>query len=143
MGYSLGGLFTLHVLFHHPEAYRNYVAGSPSIWWDGREVLKGEAGFAEAVRAGKAAPRLLITSDGWEQGDGAPDLPPAGEQRTKMLEGLKAARMVDNARELADRLKAVKGGAGYEVDYALFPNETHNSGIPASTSRGVAFVTRP
>jgi len=143
MGYSLGGLFALHVLFQHPEAYRSYVAGSPSIWWNGREVLKGEAAFAEAVRAGKAAPRLLITSDGWEQGEDAPDLPPAGELRTKILAGLNAARMVDNARELADRLKTIKGGAGYEVDYALFPGETHNSGIPASTSRGVAFVTRP
>ena len=44
-------------------------------------------------------------------------------------------------RELAARLKAVKGPPGYEVRYALFPEETHNSGIPASTSRGVAFVT--
>ncbi len=31
MGYSLGGLFTRGVLFHHPETYRTYVAGSPSI----------------------------------------------------------------------------------------------------------------
>lgn len=143
MGYSLGGLFTLHVLFHHPEAYRSYVAGSPSIWWDQREVLHGEAAFEDAVRAGKAAPRMLITSDAWEQGEDAPDLPPPGELRTKILEGNRAARMVDNARELADRLSAIKGAPGFEVDYALFSNETHNSGIPASTSRGVAFVTRP
>jgi predicted alpha/beta superfamily hydrolase len=33
MGYSLGGLFALHVLFQHPQSYQGYVIGSPSIWW--------------------------------------------------------------------------------------------------------------
>ena len=143
MGYSLGGLFTLHVLFHHPDAYRTFVAGSPSIWWNGRDVLKGEAAFTEAVRAGKAAPRLLITSDAWEQAEESPDIPASGKGRADALARMKAARMVDNARELAARLKAVKGAAGYEVRYALFPEETHQTGIPASTSRGVAFVVHP
>ena len=54
-----------------------------------------------------------------------------------------SARMVDNARELAGRLAALKGGAGYQVRYALFPEETHLTGIPAATSRGVAFVVKP
>jgi uncharacterized protein len=45
MGYSLGGLFALHVLFEQPDAYRTFVVGSPSIWWNDREVLQGEAGF--------------------------------------------------------------------------------------------------
>jgi uncharacterized protein len=141
MGYSLGGLFALHVMFHHPDAYRNYVAGSPSIWWNGREVLKGEADFASAVRAGKAAPRLLITSDGWEQSTEAPGFPASGKARARAVAAQNASRMIGNARELAGRLKAIKGPPGYEVRYALFPEETHNSGIPASTSRGVAFVT--
>ena len=143
MGYSLGGLFALHVLFHHPDAYRTFVAGSPSIWWNGREVLKGEAAFTEAVRAGKARPRLLITSDSWEQAEDSPDIPASGNGRASALVQMNAARMVDNARELAGRLKAVKGGPGYEVRYALFPEETHQTGIPASTSRGVAFVVHP
>ncbi len=97
MGYSLGGLFTLSVMFRHPEAYQTYVAGSPSIWWNEREVLKDEAGFEAAVRAGKVAPRILITSAGWEQ-SGGPDLPPAGKARDDLVKQLAAARMVDNAR---------------------------------------------
>ena len=140
MGYSLGGLFTLHVMFHHPEAYRSYVAGSPSIWWNDREVLGGEAEFAKAVRVGKVSPRLLITSDSWEQDKNAPDMPTSGKARDEAMASMNRARMVDNARELANRLKAIKGGPGYEVTYVLFPEETHNTGIPASTSRGVAFV---
>ncbi|HEY0784936.1 MAG TPA: alpha/beta hydrolase-fold protein [Acidobacteriaceae bacterium] len=31
MGYSFGGLYALHVLFEHPDSYRSYVIGSPSI----------------------------------------------------------------------------------------------------------------
>jgi uncharacterized protein len=140
MGYSLGGLFTLHVMFHHPAAYRSYVAGSPSIWWNDREVLGGEKAFAEAVRSRKVAPRLLITSGRWEQDVNSPETPKEGAARDGALATITTARMVDNAKELAARLKALKGGPGYEVVYTLFPEETHNSGIPASTSRGVAFV---
>jgi pimeloyl-ACP methyl ester carboxylesterase len=142
MGYSFGGLFTLHVLFAHPTAYRTFIAESPSIWFNDREVLKGESAFSEAVRGGKAAPRILITSDRWEQSDQSPELPPSGEARAKALSEMGRFRMVDNARDLADRLKALPGGKGYEVRYALFPDETHLTGSPAATSRGVAFVER-
>ncbi len=140
MGYSLGGLFTLHVMFHHPEAYQSYVAGSPSIWWNDREVLGGEAAYSKLVKERKVAPRLLITSDRWEQDVNAPGMPLAGAARDGALASMTSARMVDNAKELAARLKALKGGPGYEVRYVLFPEETHETGIPASTSRGVAFV---
>jgi predicted alpha/beta superfamily hydrolase len=141
MGYSLGGLFALHVLFNHPDAYQSLVIGSPSIWWNGREVLKDEDKFAAAVRSAKAAPRILITSDQWEQGDGDdPGLPAAGPERQSRLAMLKSARMVDNASELAARLKALKGGPGYEVKYSVFPEESHNTGTPAAASRGANFL---
>jgi predicted alpha/beta superfamily hydrolase len=143
IGYSLGGLFTLNVMFRHPDAYRTYVAGSPSIWYDGRKVLEGEAPFLDLVRAGKTAPRLLITSDGWEQAEDAPNLPPSGKAREEALANMKVFAMIDNARALAERLKAVGGAPGYEVRYALFPQETHLTGIPASTSRGVTFALYP
>lgn len=67
----------------------------------------------------------------------------SGEQRTKDQAMMQAARMVDNARELATRLKALSGAKGYEVRYTVFAGETHNTGIPAATSRGVAFLVKP
>jgi predicted alpha/beta superfamily hydrolase len=143
MGYSLGGLFTLHVLFHHPGAYRTFVASSPSIWWNGREVLKSEAAFSDAVRSGKTTPRVLITSDGWEQDPPDASLPAAGPQRDAAVKAIAAARMVDNARDLAARLKALPGGKGYVVRYVLFPEETHETGIPAASSRGFTFAVSP
>jgi uncharacterized protein len=137
IGYSLGGLFVLHVLLEQPDAYRSYVVGSPSIWWNDKEVLRDEAKFISAVRAGKAAPRILITSNEWEQFKGAPGLKPDD------LKAMKADRMVDNARELGSRLQAIKGPAGYDVRYFLFFQETHLSGAPAAASRGMAFISRP
>jgi predicted alpha/beta superfamily hydrolase len=127
MGYSLGGLFALHVLLSNPGAYQKYVIGSPAIHWNKPKVLENIPAFAEKVRGGKVAPQILITSAELEQ--------------SRSPRSLQAKfRMVDNARELADTLRRIKGRNGYRVEYALFLNETHNSGIPASTSRGVAFV---
>lgn len=143
IGYSLGGLFALGVLFDHPDAYRTVVAGSPSIWWNNRELLKKEAGFAAAVRAGKVSTRLLITSDGWEQSPPDNALPSDPKARAAELKEAADAAMVDNAKRLANRLGTLKGALGYRVRYALFPEETHLTGIPASTSRGVAFTFLP
>ena len=126
MGYSLGGLFALHVLFADPTAYDTYVIGSPSIWWNGKEVLEGEFQFAHLVATDRTAPRILITSDQLEQDE--------------ITLGPSGAHMVDNAKELAQRLQGIRGGAGYIVKYALLPGETHNTGIPASTSQGIAFI---
>ncbi len=140
MGYSFGGLFALHVLFHHPNSFQTYVVGSPSIWWNDREVLKNEAAFRALVTAGKTAPRILITSNEWEQFAGSPSLPPPSAERHPVLAENTRERMVDNARDLANRLKALKGSKGYEVRYTLFPQETHLSGWAGAISRGITFV---
>lgn len=143
IGYSLGGLFVLGVMFDHPDAYRSYVAGSPSIWWNDRELLAKVPGFVARVRAGTAAPRLLMTSGGYEQDPAAPDVPTAEPARSAALKEQAMGAMVTNARALAARLSAVKSGTGYRVRYVLFPQETHLSGIPAAASRGFAFVLAP
>lgn len=143
IGYSLGGLFALGVLFDHPEAYRTIVAGSPSIWWNNRELLAKEAGFAAAVRAGKVSTRVLITSGAWEQDPNAPDLPSDPAKRAIQLKEMNDAQMVDNARALAARLGALRGAPNYRVQYVLFADETHLTGIPAAASRGLAFAFQP
>jgi len=125
MGYSLGGLFVAHILLTHPEAYKNFVIGSPVIGWNNKEVLKDLPRFAERVSAGEISPRVLITSSELEQSDTLPSLP---------------FRMVDNAREFAERLKSIKGSPDYSVSYVVLQGESHNSGLPAATSRGVALV---
>jgi uncharacterized protein len=138
-GHSLGGLFTLHILFTHPDSFRTFVASSPSIWWDNRAVLKDEAAFSAAVTAGRAKPRVLILAAGYEQ-TVPKGTPPPGYTREAMEKLIPAARMVDNARELAQRLSALKGSAPYEVQFHLFEGESHTTVIPASVSRAIDFA---
>ena len=122
-GHSWGGLFVLDVLFNHPDAFRAFVASSPSIWWGERAVLAAEGAFAARVQAGEAEPCVLITV-------GSREVEPA------------EARMVDNARELADRLSRLDGGPGYGVHFHAFEGEDHLTALPASIGRALAFALR-
>jgi hypothetical protein len=137
-GDSLGGLFVLHALFNQPTAFRTYVAASPSIWWNERDVLNGEAAFVGRVEAGEAAPRVLVTIGGLEQN--VPSFTPPGQTREEFEAQIVQARMVDNARELGQRLAAIKGSDGYLARFQLFEDETHLSVIPAAISRGLTFA---
>jgi uncharacterized protein len=138
-GHSLGGLFVLGVLFNHPGAFRNFVASSPSIWWNRRALLKGEPGFADKIRAG-ATPRVLILVGGDEQEVPATLMPGMTRAQTRRLLGM--ARMVDNARELAERLRQIRGKPGYTVGFHALEDEDHLTVVPTSISRTLAFALR-
>lgn len=56
MGESLGGLFVVDTLLHQPSLFHDYVAISPSLWWDDRQLLNGAAG---RLRAADGAGRRL------------------------------------------------------------------------------------
>jgi uncharacterized protein len=140
-GHSLGGLFTLGVLFQHPEAYQVYCASSPSIWWNQRALLKLEPAFAKRVAAGEVSAKVLVMIGALEQTP--PAVPPPPYTAAQMKKLSKDARMVDNARELGGRLAALKGGAGYQARFVEFTDEDHMSVVPASLSRSLAFALRP
>ncbi len=128
-GKSLGGLLALRVLLRHPEMFTTYIVASPSIWWNDRQVLDDEAAFAKRVKDGGLNLRVLITSAGNEQYRG-----PDSDKREK-----DQARMIDNAVELADRLKMLEPH-GLAVTWTLFPDESHNSVSLATLGRAVRFV---
>jgi predicted alpha/beta superfamily hydrolase len=46
VGFSLGGLFALHVLFSSPGSFNDYLVLSPSLHWDGGVKFDTEADFA-------------------------------------------------------------------------------------------------
>ena len=137
-GFSLGGLFVLHTLFNHPTSFRTFAACSPSIWWNRRAVLEGEAAFARAVEAKTIAPRVLITIGANEQEP--PPVLQAGMTPEQTQALIREARMVDNARELAERLAKVKGGPHYRVRFQAFEREDHLTSPAASISRALAFA---
>lgn len=140
-GHSLAGLFVLETLFRHPGALRTFVASSPSIWWNTLAVLELEADFARRIQSGEAAPRVLVTIGGAEQEP--PAVPPPNMTAEEIMAMLTEARMVDNARELGERLAALKGGDGYAARFQEFEAEDHMSVVPASISRALVFALRP
>lgn len=48
-GHSFGGLFALYVLLNHPDAFDNYVIGSPSLWWGNGAIVSGADGRAPSI----------------------------------------------------------------------------------------------
>lgn len=136
-GYSLGGLFVLDALFRRPNDYRSYIAASPSIWWNERDVLRHEAGFVRAVQAGEASPRVLITVGDQEQA--APRRLPPGMNPQDVEALIGEGRMVDNAWELGSRLEKLTAD-GYHACFHAFENEDHLTGLAASIGRALDFA---
>lgn len=126
-GHSLGGRFVLHAAFTRPDAFRRWVASSPSIWWNDREVLKEEAAFA--ARTGRPALDLTLVVGGAEQDPEREEAPERAAFRTM-------ARMVDGVRDMHDRLTRLQAGAG-RIDLLVVPDEGHISVVPASLGRAV------
>jgi predicted alpha/beta superfamily hydrolase len=124
-GHSLGGLAVLHSLFTRPTLFESYLAISPSIWWDGRVVLKGEEAFVEQVRSGSIAPRVLIAVGGSE--DTAPTRLPRGYPGSldELVERSKATWIGGNARALFERLEGLPVINGFAVRFACPADETH------------------
>lgn len=141
-GHSHGGLAALHALFVEPNAFRTFIISSPSIWWDDRKVLDDEDAFAAAVAAGMASPRVFV-SVGSEEEVPNKSLSRWGVDPAAAAEFLRKVRMVGNARDLVDRLKAIRGGPGYEVDdVAVFDKEGHVEAAWSALARGLTFAFR-
>jgi predicted alpha/beta superfamily hydrolase len=109
-GYSYGGLFTLYSLFHAPELFKCYFAGSPTML---NKLFEYEENYASAHRDLKA--RLFIT---------------AGSNETDLLESLQ--RMV---KCLQSRMYP-----GLELLTHVFENEGHSSAYAAAVSRALCML---
>ncbi len=135
MGHSYGGLLVLHALFTRPDAFHTFVAGSPSIWWNGRHVLNGLEPFRARFPDLKMKPRVLIAVGSLEQ----TPRKSAGERGGAVVE----RRMVDNAREVAEALSVRGDEHGLEVLFVEFPGEDHYSAWLPLMNRGLLFFVAP
>lgn len=142
-GHSLGGLAVIEALFTEPDAFRVFVAASPSIWWSQSAVLAREPAFAARIRSGASHPRVLITVGAEEAV--VPKLPPEMAGALPQLTAMVAkARMVGNACDLAARLQALPGAAPYEAaDCAVFARQGHNLAPWPALARAVSFAFPP
>ena len=131
VGWSLGGLFGLHVLFSEPELFRRYVLISPSIWWDDRHILGREEAWA-ADHDDLAAEVYLAVGDREETS--------VGRAWPPMPEGIAdAARMVSNVHELAARLRR-RRYPSFALETAVLTDEHHTTLFPAAVSRALLHL---
>lgn len=139
-GHSLGGLFVLHALFVRSDSFDTYIAGSPSIWWGKKSVLGEVAAFKAAQQRTKVPRRLLITVGELEATASPEEIRVAAALKiadpTKLM---REAHQVENSAQLAVSLRSLASD-GLDVHRVAFPDETHNSVIPAYLARGARFT---
>lgn len=157
-GHSLGGLFTLHVLFKAPGSFDTYLAASPSMGFGERVILRE----AEAFRAPASGPRpnLLVTMGQFES-QSVEDRPLAQmadfrrwyEAHPEARPGQTADQAVeesfpppDPAFDRVEAARAMTGrlaAAGVRAVFAEFEGEEHSSAAISALNRGVPFALRP
>lgn len=119
-GHSFGGLFTLHALYAHPDAFQTYIAASPSLWLNPEKLAEEEATFTAKAKANGTKARLLVT---------------LGELEGRSP-GEKAGTGDDPRSVLAKRLKE----AGVDAAFKSFEGENHGSVVPFAHMRGLRFA---
>ena len=108
-GYSYGGLFSLYVLFKRPELFSIYFAGSPSIKYDKGVLYTYEKEYAATHNDLNAM--LFMTAGGAED-----------------------SVMIANVHKMAAQLES-RNYPGLKVETTVFPDETHQSCVPAAWMR--------
>jgi predicted alpha/beta superfamily hydrolase len=136
-GHSLGGLFAAHALLTRPDAFTSFIVGSPSLWWGGFSILQMLPAFAERLSALPQPPRVFVGVGGREQ-DPPTSVPPGlGVTLEEAQAQVRAARMVDAAKEFADAL----GEAGVAaLRHVAFAEEDHASVAPSVIIHGMRFA---
>ncbi len=120
-GHSFGGLFAIHALLNGEGTFQRFIAGSPSLWWDDDVTFRHEEAFAAAHAELPA--RVFFAVGELEEQD--PDL--------------YWGHMVSDLQRFVE---AVKGRQynGLEFELHVFEDESHESVIPATISRGLLYI---
>lgn len=138
-GTGFGGLFALHVLFNHPEAFQTYIASSPSVWWNNRYILEEEKSFAARIAEKAVKARLFIAVGEFEQSLTPLEAAWPDKERDEHALKIGRRRMVDNTREMFWRLQRLEKH-GLTVQYRIFPGESHVSVAPMAAGPAVQFA---
>ncbi|MFD0848870.1 alpha/beta hydrolase [Sphingosinicella xenopeptidilytica] len=134
-GHSYGGHFVLYTLVNRPELFDNWIAASPSLWFENQLLANHNVRdrIGPKLAATGATGRVLVTAGEYEQGID-PEFP------NPRLPLLMERKMVDNAREYAEFLAAQPG---IEARFEKIAGEDHGSVIPVAMTRGIRFVFAP
>lgn len=113
VGHSLGGLFAIESLITRPELFNAYIAISPSLQWDGQQVVqRAEAFFGDAA---ELHARLFVAL------------------------GNEGGRLASGARNFSGVLEE-KAPADLTWHFAHMPQETHGSVSHHGIYQGLEFI---
>ncbi|MGF9566692.1 alpha/beta hydrolase-fold protein [Neorhizobium sp. JUb45] len=135
-GHSFGGLFALYGLFERPDLFANWIAASPTIFWEGSEILNNEA--RRQTVAGNEV--FLHLSAGEYEGEELAPFQSGNEDAASRLENKKTERTVALAQEMADRLDGMQDGI--RTQFELFAGQTHMSVLGPAVNRAVSIAFR-
>jgi predicted alpha/beta superfamily hydrolase len=82
MGESLAGLFTMETFLREPQLFDDYVAVSPSLWWEEMEYGRRAPEFLRAHGPSDRTLRIYIADEGYWQEEGALKIVEALERRS-------------------------------------------------------------
>jgi predicted alpha/beta superfamily hydrolase len=126
-GWSLGGLFTCFALLTRPDAFRRYLAVSPSLWWDSRLLV--DAGRVAAADLAGTSVYLgvgeLESEKGMERA-----WPPMPASARETVAG------IDMVRDLLDFATLLRDRGDLVIDEVI-ADESHGTMWPAGVTRGL------
>jgi len=124
IGHSLGGLFTLDTMVRTPDAFGNYLALSPSLWFDNDLVLR----LFRQKLADKTVFKSRVVALAGEQ-----------EERISPPETHMTSNTLEFGRLVADNRASFPKGALVSV----LPRTTHHTIVGAGVARGMRFLIAP
>jgi len=136
-GHSFGGLFALYALFERPSLFAKWIAASPTIYWEGSEILNNEV-----HRQPIDGPAVFLhLSAGEYEGDELAPFQYRNDDAASRLEKRKVERTVALAQEMADRLR--DPSTRIRTQFEIFAGQTHMSVLASAVNRavGIAFET--
>ena len=114
-GFSYGGLFVLYTLFHKPEIFNGYIAGSPSFYWDNEIIFKYEQKYFE--KSSNLPVRLFMSAGSLENQDA----------------------YIHPLNQFTQILKS-RGYSGLELKSMILKDETHYSSFGNTFTKGLKWL---
>jgi uncharacterized protein len=113
-GHSYGGLLGAHILLEQPQLFNRYIIGSPSYWWDNKEITK------------RLSAKSYLASD-------------SIKAVYTFIGGKEGKSMINNWKEF-DSILIKKLNKNINFYDQIFQDETHMSVVPAAFSTAIKFV---
>lgn len=135
-GHDLGGLFTLFAFLKRPEAFQNYLAISPALWWAESALIS----LAQDATASTLSPKskLYLCAGALEAQHPTESLVAAlpEDLQAKLPQGILRPDIAGHIHRLEATLAPWKT-QGLTLHTATIPNETQGSVIGAGLSQGL------